>query len=69
MASRANSRTTNKFQGNEKSLNPHLEGFELKIIWWPGRDSNPHELPRRILSPLRLPFRHPAILSWSTASY
>jgi hypothetical protein len=23
------------------------------------RDSNPHELPRRILSPLRLPFRHP----------
>lgn len=32
-----------------------------KIPWCPGRDSNPHGLPRRILSPLRLPFRH---LGW-----
>jgi hypothetical protein len=28
--------------------------------WCPGGDSNPHEVkPRRILSPQRLPFRHP----------
>jgi hypothetical protein len=31
----------------------------VSLNWCRERDSNPHGLPRRILSPLRLPFRHP----------
>ncbi len=32
--------------------------IELRFQWWARRESNPHGFPRRILSPLRLPFRH-----------
>ena len=32
--------------------------FTLKTSWWARRESNPHGFLRRILSPLRLPFRH-----------
>jgi hypothetical protein len=38
------------------------ESRKLLILWCRGRDSNPHGLlGQRILSPLRLPFRHPGI--------
>lgn len=33
--------------------------ISLSEIWCPERDSNPHDLRRRCLRPLRLPFRHP----------
>ena len=39
------------------------ESRKLLILWCRGRDSNPHGLlGQRILSPLRLPFRHPGKL-------
>lgn len=31
------------------------------VLWCREGDSNPHGLPRRILSAMRLPFRHPGV--------
>lgn len=37
-----------------------LEPLRIRrVVWCRERDSNPHGLPRRILSAMRLPFRHP----------
>ena len=38
---------------------PRADARHCAHRWCPGRDSNPHDLHRGILSPLRLPFRHP----------
>ncbi len=37
---------------------PWKAGLSSDPLWWARWESNPHGLPRRILSPLRLPFRH-----------
>ena len=39
----------------------HRPASELEAWWCPGPDSNRHGRSRGILSPLRLPFRHPGI--------
>ena len=38
---------------------PFIAGHQQQILrWYPRSDSNRHDLRRRILNPLRLPFRH-----------
>ena len=42
---------------------PFVMTGKLLDRWCRGRDSNPHDLlGQRILSPLRLPFRHPGVI-------
>lgn len=45
--------------GGGKTKIPYVIGLYRTLWWSPGRDSNSHGFTRRILNPLRLPFRHP----------
>ena len=54
--------STSRGQAASKRLVPGAFNFKRRnrFNWCRGRDSNPHEgLPQGILSPPRLPFRHP----------
>jgi hypothetical protein len=55
--------TTNKEEQEERHGLPLTRARSVREKkWCPGWESNPHEVkPRRILSPQRLPFRHPGV--------